>query len=526
MPGEAKPDNADRPVAVRIMSDQGQAVRMPVAPVRRFPRRGRVCRRRDADGHPPRHAGTSQPPAEAPLAAAGGRLTGLRAGQSVVQAEFDGVHSQQGLDVTVTAAVDADEIRITPATVAIWPGETVTLQAEGYKGGKSIGSLSGLGKVEWKSAAPDVVRAAGPAITGLQAGEGSVTAQLGSVLSQPARIKVGEITEPLTIDPGLLQMRAGESRQVGRDVIVARGKLDLSDQCRVTPAEAGIVAYEPETHSLRALQPGVTPVTFATGNQTVTATVEVQAGLLARETMAHGEIVVEPGRAILRAGQAVALRVYVIDRTGYRIDRTDSAALTSSDAGRAAVSGNYAVAVAAGLATITAAVPGVEGTGAAAVSVVDDKVDDLVVEPGSLSMAAGDRAQLRVLGRSGGGTYDILPQSGLKMTVGGANPRPSASTRPAASTPAQPGQAEVTVTWNGLNRTVPVTVLSGGWSDLRIEPAVASIEPGDRVDYQAGAVRGGQRRVLGADDGLTLAVDRPAVAQVTKKRITPSRSEG
>ena len=92
------------PVAVKVLSDQGPAVAFAVGTqfddfrvVAEYPNGvTRLVTKRAT-------IRTSQPADQAPLTASGGRLLGVRPGQTVVQAEFDGVRSQQGLPVTVLA---------------------------------------------------------------------------------------------------------------------------------------------------------------------------------------------------------------------------------------------------------------------------------------------------------------------------------------------------------------------------------------------------------------------------------------
>jgi len=52
------------------------------------------------------------------------------------------------------------------------------------------------------------------------------------------------------------------------------------------------------------------------------------------------------------------------------------------------------------------------------------------------------------------------------------------------------------------------------WSDLRIQPKVATMHPGEALRYEATAVKGGLRRVLGKEDGVALTVSDGTVAQV------------
>ena len=511
--GPAAAPRGDVPVVVKIVSDQGPMVRFPVGAqfddfrveaeyadgVTRMVTKKATLR-------------ASQPADQAPLAPEGGRLVGVRPGQTTVQAEFEGVHSQKGLDAVVTAELDADEIRLAPSPATILPGETIALDAIGYKDGKSVGILTGFGRAIWKSSDEHVARNVGPAVTGVGLGQAAVTAQLGAVTSKPATVSVVDsIAEPLVIDPRQIHLLVGESRQIGVDLMVSRGAVDLSRQCTVTPALPDVVRYNPATHSLVGVSPGVSPVAFVWGDKVVNATVEVTGGVPLR-----GEVIVEPANAVLSPGQAVDLRVFVLDRDGRRVDYTDTAVLASSDPAKVSVRGNKASAMTPGTAVITATLPGNNEHGAALVSVNNEKLTALVVEPSSLAMSVGDHAQLKVLARSPTGAFELSPLAGLTATVEGPNPAAVKIFGATQLDALSAGQADVTLQLkDGLSQKVPVTVTADRLTDLQIEPNATTVQPGDRLVYQVTGTRGGRRRVLGSDDGVSLSVTQPDVAQAT-----------
>jgi hypothetical protein len=74
----------------------------------------------------------------------------------------------------------------------------------------------------------------------------------------------------------------------------------------------------------------------------------------------------------------------------------------------------------------------------------------------------------------------------------------------------------VDVSWAGkFHRQASVTVSQAAWSGLEIDPAAATIHPGQQLAYTVTGVRGGRRRVLLPSDGLTLSVADASVAQVS-----------
>jgi hypothetical protein len=503
----------ERPAAVKILSDQGPAVRFPVgAEFDDFRVEAHY-----ADGFTQivtkkATLKTAQPPETAPAAAAGGRLRGLRPGRTAVQAEFDGVSSQQPLEVEVTAEIDVNEVRLVPTPVTMLRGETVSLDAVGYKNEKSVGVINGTGNLAWQSSNSAVAEVNGPTVTGLSLGQAAVTASLGSITSQPAEVNVVEtIADPLVVDPKVIRLQAGESAQIGADVVVRRGQTDMSRQCSVTPALPSVVRFVPETRSLVGVAPGASAVALALGEKLTNVIVEV----LPQSAAIEGTVVVEPSSGTLAPGQALPLRVFAVAPSGQRSDRTETAVFSSSDPAKVKVLSNRACAVVPGAARITATLPGAEKSGAAQIDVNDEQISGLLVDPARLDMSPGDLARLRILGRAPCGSYELFPQPDLTLSAGGSNPAAIRVTGGGEVTAAGPGEAEVEVAWRDrLRQQVPVAVTDSPLTDLRIEPAQAAIHPGEPLVYQATAIRGGLRRVLGPESGVSLLVGQQDVAEV------------
>jgi len=516
---DVAPPREDQPVAVLILSDQGPKVRFPVGAVFAPDKSDFRVEARYADGFTrvvtKKATFRMTPPgAASSVAPVDGQLRGVRPGVTKVRAEFDGVRSKQPLECEVTAEVDIDQLRISPAPVTILPGETFGLGATGYKQGKSVGDLSGLGGMIWQSTSPEIASLNGPMITGMNVGQTTATAQLGTVLSQQTQVNVvASIADALVLTPDFLQIRAGQSAHVGTDISVYRAEMNVSNMCTVTPAVSGVVRFVPETRSLVGVAPGASAVAFTLGDKLTNAMIEVVPG-----GPIDGEIVLEPASGTLAPGQALPLRVLVITPQGDRIDRTDSAILTSSDPSTVMIHGNRACAVKGpGTAQITARLSGTEQLGKGRVAVNSLEITDLVVEPAQLAMSTGDVRALRILGRADSGTYELFPQQGLSVTPGGANPDAIQIDRTNAVRAVRPGQADVAVNWRDrLSRQVPVSVQNNPWTDLRIEPSRATIVPGQPLVYQVTAMRGGERRALTAADGVRLGVSQPSVAQLAR----------
>ncbi|MDY0168223.1 MAG: hypothetical protein RBS80_16865 [Thermoguttaceae bacterium] len=508
---EPAPGDGERPVAVRILSDQGPAVEFPVGA--RFDD-FRVEAEYD-DGFTQvvtRQARfqVAEPVDKAPLTPSGGMLVGVRPGQTTVNATFEGVATQKGLQATVTAEANPDALRLRPSPATIMPGETISMEAEGFKQERSIGLITGLGPFTWQTANPEVASISGPALTGRSLGKTTATAQFKNVRSEESPVSVvSSIADALVIDPKVIRLRVGQSVGIGTDVLAIRGDVDFSRQCRVTPALTDVVRYDSATHSLIGVSPGMSAVAFAYGDKLANVMVEVfLGGKLA------GEIVVEPGTGDLAAGQALPLRVYVLTDDGQRIDRTASAVLTSSAPATVTILGNRACAVAPGEAQLTATLPDVDGAGRAHVRVNEHPIEAIALDPARLDLIPGDTARIRVLGRAPSGTHELFPQESLRVTTGGASPSAIRISGGEVVEAAAPGEAAVEAAWQGrLKAQAPVSVTKDAWSDLVLEPGRSTVHPGHGLVYQLSAIRGGQRRVLTAADGVELYPADSNVAQ-------------
>jgi len=526
-PGELPPRREDQPVEVVILSDQGPAVGFPVGA--RFDDFRIEARYDDGFTRMVTKKATMTTDdgfLDAPVSFSEGRMMGVRPGATVVHAQFDGVATQKGLGVTVTQDVDLDKIRLDPAPVEMLPGETVAMDAEGFKQDKSIGVITGIPGLSWKSDNEEAVGANGPSITGLKLGQGNVTAQFGSVTSEPAQVSVVDsIDAALAVDQDVMQMRVGESRRIGTDLVVRRGGTDFSRQCDVTSAVPNVVRYAPETHSLVGVSPGVSAVTFAWGDRLAMTTVQVlPSGVLT------GDLIVEPATAILSRGQALDVRVFLVTSDGLRIDRTDSAVLASSSPGCVTIRGTRACAVGPGTAEITATLPEVADpakSGKASIAVDDQPITALVVEPSQLALSVGDLARLRILGTSASGTHPMFAQPDLLVAAEGQTPQAIRIVGSESVDAVAPGSADVAVRWQDrLSAEVPVTVTRDTLVGLTIDPDRATIHPGQGLVYQVTGMRGGRRRVLGPEDGVQLFVGRGDVAEVAGGMLVVGRNAG
>ncbi len=269
---------------------------------------------------------TPEPPSSAPLTADHGKLVGLRPGKTKVSAEFHGAKSLVPLEVEVLADVDIDRIAIEPGSAALRPGETYDLHAIGYKNGQSIGDITGLGNLAWKSSNPDVARTGGNTVIASNVGQTQITVERKG-LTGTAQVTVSNsIADELRVVPGVIEMYQGQRLQLGSDVQVLRGNLDVGQQANVVPDSPGIVEFDPETHTLAAKNMGQVTLGVTLGDKLTHALVKV-----GPPPVLAGKLVVEPGSLLLAPGQADRLSVYVQTPSGDKIDQTGAAMYRADD---------------------------------------------------------------------------------------------------------------------------------------------------------------------------------------------------
>jgi hypothetical protein len=465
---------------------------------------------------------TPDSPATAPLTADHGKLTGLRPGKTKISAEFQGVVSKEPLEAEVLADVDIDKIAIEPGAVPLAPGETYDLHAIGYKNGQSVGDITGLGNLTWKSSSPDVARIAGNSVIASNIGETQVTVERKELTSAPAQVIVSKsLADDLRVVPGVIEMPQGSSLQLGSDVQVLRGNLDVSQQANFTPESPGVVSFDPASRTLRATNVGQVTIGVTEGEKLARAVVKV-----GPPAILAGKLVVEPGSLVLAAGQADRLSVYVETPSGERVDETGVALFKSGDPTIAAVDNGIArvKALKPGRTNIVAVVAGMPPI-SVPLEVTSEEIKELTADPAKEEMSVGEAKPLRVFGRADrSGVKEMFPQPDLK-----AAPRKAdvVDVNGDVVHGKAVGDDTIDVAWRDkLKVEVPAQVTANQISGLRIDPTDTTINTNQGKTYEVSAIRGGQRVVLTEQDGVQLNVTDPGVAVVATGNTVVSRSPG
>lgn len=456
-------------------------------------------------------------PAAAPVAVQNRGLVGVRPGSALVQARFRGTSSAQGMKVDVAGDLAIDAIRLVPNRVSLGAGESVPLRAIGLRQGRVLGDITGRSELAWKSRNPEVIGVAGPSLTALKPGQGGVTVQLGTTVSNVAEVVVRPATsiarDPIRVTPESIAMRVGESRQLGSDLRILRGEGDFSRQARVTVVPETVASFHEDSGLLLADAPGQARVVFTYGGQFTTLHLAVQP---AAAPSASDTIVIEPAGGDLGVGEARPLRLYLVNADGERVDRSGSAVLTSTDPAVEA-SGTTIRGIKPGTATISARVPGVREAGSARFTVSDSALTQLAVTPSRVALRVGQRSRVLITGISPTRRIDLSEHPDLKAKIEGPAPAPAELIGANELIGRAPGSATLHLTWREkVEASVPIEVTAASWTGLTIEPVDATIKRGESIGFAVFGRQADQLVPLTAKDGVDLRVGQASVAAPTE----------
>jgi len=524
------PPSAEPPQVVQIASDLGSRVTIPrgaefsnlrveagsaAGPMRDVTRRARLFVEGDQQ--------------TAAVAVSGGNVRGIRAGQSVVQAEYQGIQSVEGVIIEVAEEGDITGLEIQPARLELGQGETVEVRALGFSGQGDqrtpLGDLTSRGDLVWESQNPEILRAAGPSITAVQAGRATLLAKLGDVTAT-AEISIEPAADgmaaTITVAPASLQLRVGESQSVGADISVQRGGADVTRDVGITSSRPDVVKVDLARGSVTGVSPGEAELALTYGGQNRILPVTVEP---AEERAGDVQVVVEPSSSALAVGEPENVRVYLVGVAGDKTDRTGSAVLESSDPEVLAIQGMQVVGKKAGEATVTAQLPESSQPGEAHFTVQQQAFTELTVVPSELKLATGEEKQLRIHGVSPEGRRELVEHPDLTFEVkkdSEAIALTGATVRAAAA-----GKATIEVRLGAsLRKQVAVEVSDQPWSELRIEPQQATLAEGEQTAFLVFAKRGLNERALTAEDGVQFGLSNTSAARVREGFAVAGTSPG
>ena len=497
-----KPDAAEKPAAepkiqtVRIVSDHGPPVLIPAGV--EFSGFRVEAHYQDGKVENVTHRATlrpEEPPDKSPISVQDGRVLAIRPGKTNLSATVDGVKCEAPLEIEVTEQRDFDELRLHPSSCSMRPRESIALEVVALRGGKELGKLRNLSGVALRSDKPEVAEVSGTTVWAIAEGEAQIvaTCETPKLESPPAIINVVRPDEPvpteLLVKPQRLQAQVGQNIRVGRDIQVQLQRekaatLDVADYCKVQADQPSVVRYDEQNRVLVAEGPGTANISFRYDEKTAQATIEV-ADRPAAPPEQIDQIVIEPATDKLAVGQQLLLSVFAITADGRRVERTSDAIFASGDEEVVRMDNNRAVAKKPGKVRITARLPGCDKSATAHITVEDEPITEVFVGPPGKPLKVGQRARMRVYGKSRSGTRELARED-IKLEVPPDKRDSIKINRDGTIEANQPGETELIIRHGDLRTTHKFSVepaASPQVVGLEIQPHEAVLKPGEPVEF-------------------------------------------
>ncbi len=340
-----------------------------------------------------------------------GLAKGVGVGSVTISATLGAVAGSTSFDVTSAVLVSIDVLPIAPS---IAKGTNVLFSAVGTYSDDSSQDLTSL--VAWSSSDASVAvvsNAPGSqgSATGLSVGGATITASFGGMSGSEDVVVTAAVLASIVVTPANPDVPAGMTQ-----AFTAMGVFSDASQQDVTARV---------TWSSSA--PAIAPVSNAAGSKGLasaiaggSATITASAGAISGSTVMTVAVItldsidVTPDVATLPKGYSMRLQATGNYSDGSSRDLTADVVWTSSATARATVSNASATAgrvtgAGTGAAVISATMSGVVGT--AAITVTNESLVSIDVEPSPVTLAVGGTQQLSAMGSfSGGSVVDITSQ--------------------------------------------------------------------------------------------------------------------
>lgn len=340
-----------------------------------------------------------------------GLAKGVGVGSITISATLGAVVGSTTFDVTSAVLVSID---VMPFAPSIAKGTNIQFSAVGTYSDDSSQDLTSA--VAWSSSDATVavvsnaLRSHGSA-TGLGVGGATITATFGGMSGSEDLVVTDAVLASIVVTPANPSVPAGMTQ-----AFTAMGVFSDASQQDITARV---------TWSSSA--PAIAPVSNAAGSKGLasaiaggSATITASAGGISGSTVMSVKVItldsidVTPDVATLPKGYAMRLQATGTYSDGSSRDLTAQVVWTSSSTGRATVSNAAGTAgrvtgAGAGAVVISATMSGVAGT--AAITVTNESLVSIDVEPSPVTLSVGQTQQLSAMGSfSGGSVVDITSQ--------------------------------------------------------------------------------------------------------------------
>ena len=431
-----------------------------------------------------------------------GTVTGVYPGNADVTVSVDGV--TKTLRVVVTAA----GLRI-QAPAVVYAGTKASLTATVVDAKNA--PLANV-PVQWKTANPSVATIdANGVLTAVAAGATQVTATAGAS-SATATVRVIRRVSSIVMGPDPASVVVARTLQLVAVPKAADGSDagDLGDRTiSWSVANSGTTRA---TVSATGLVTGVYP-----GNADVTVTIDGVSKTLRVAVTAAGLTIQSPG--VVYVGANASLTATAVDANGAVLPNVP-VSWSSSNPGVATIDANGVLtAVAVGSTQVTAT----SGTSRATATVrVINRVATIVMSPDPASVVAARSLQLVAIPKAADGTdAGDLGDRTISWSVASATPPRASVSGTGLVTGLYPGNADVTVSIDGVTKTLRVVVTA---ASLRIDSPTSFTAPGTNVQLTAVVLDANGATLPNVP--VTWSSSNPNVATVDPNGVLTATAEG
>jgi uncharacterized protein YjdB len=328
-----------------------------------------------------------------------GLVSGLAGGITQILGIFSGQTTVVSLTVSPATLVS---LAITPLSASIADGTTQRFHAVGTLTDGSTQDYSN--SVTWSSNASGTatVDATGSAATH-STGSATIGAQSGGITANASLTVTAATAQSLQVTPSSLSLPAGDTQQLLATATFTDGSSqDVTNSATYTSSNSAVASVSSHGR-LQTTGAGTATITVALGSVSYNMSITVTAATLQ-------SLAITPTTINLAAGTSQQLSAIGTFSDGSTSDLTHSVTWTTSAAANVTVSttGNVSASVVGG-ATITAQSGSVTATTMVTVSAAT--VVAIIIDPGSITLAAGQTAQLTAIATLSDGTQQSVTTS-------------------------------------------------------------------------------------------------------------------
>jgi uncharacterized protein YjdB len=418
-----------------------------------------------------------------------GKVTGVKAGTSIVSASFGGKTGTT--TVTVTAAA-LSSISVSPSAATLAIGATLGLEATGTYADGSTADLTS--SAVWSSSSAAVATVSSGTVTAVATGTATITAAFGgksgtaTITVSPAKLLSITISPaPATLPMGAtLSFKAsglyegGSTRDVTADVTWSIADTSIATISNATGSNGRATPVKPGTTTVTATLDGIV------GSTTLT---------VAAPSVVSIAITPNPISLVRGVKTFATAKANYSDGSSVDVTTTGTWAVTNTtiaNVSNGAGSQGLVTAVAVGTTTLTCTFGGI--TGSAPITVTAPTVDTITISPIAPTCHVGETLRFTATSVSTAGTsrdvtgmatWTVSPSGILTAVTGGGGPGGGGAGTYRCTAK---GSATVTATYNGISGSTPVTVTDAIVVGLQIDPVTQTLAIGQRQTYTATAI--------------------------------------